>query len=107
MADVILQYKNFIIHVYLWDKRAPSPALCESFIVHRANTEAVGAVVPGVGNSATKKLLEELWLAQRQITPLCFNKWSAPLYNVDLSVIKLVHILEPQGTEPQLAEMKI
>ena len=50
-------------------------------------TEAVGAVVPGVGSFVTKKLPEKLWLAQGQIAPLGFNKWNILLYDIDLNVI--------------------
>lgn len=70
-------------------------------------TEAVNAVLPGVGNFVTKKLLEKLCLAQCQIAPLCVIKLNALLYNIDLGVKKVVHILQPMGTEPPLSEIKI
>lgn len=73
-AVMCCNIQNSFKHLYQLEKEPPSPALCESFIMRSVKTEAVSAVVPGVGNSVTKKLLEKLCLAQCQIAPLCFNK---------------------------------
>lgn len=81
---------------------------CTLWVIHYVQCENWGsAAVPGVGNSVTKKLLEKLCLARCPMAPLCFIKWNALLYNVDPSVIKLVHILQPRGAETLLSEIEI
>lgn len=85
---VILQYKTPLNIYTSWKKEPPSPALCESLFMHSVKTEAVNAVMPGVGNFVTKKLLEKLCLARCQIAPSCFIKLNALLYNIDLYVKK-------------------
>ena len=67
---VITQNKT-PLHIRASEQEPPSPAPCESLIMRSVKTEAVTA---GVGNLLTKKLLEELCVAQCQITPLCFIK---------------------------------
>lgn len=51
-------------------------------------TEADDAVMPGVDNFVTKKLLEELCLEQCQIAPLCFIKNEMHFYIIQISVCR-------------------